>query len=205
MKRLSALAGLILLSCCKPPATDEYIDRGRAPVTGERDAPSIPIDSPDTENAIWAQSNEPDRLIYGNPGQPPLLAIACIDDPVNPKLKISRYADADEGAQAFIALIGNSHVARLPVDATRVGRSIIWQGEVDASEPDLEVLTGPREVTATVPGAGMLTLNPSSLTGILIDRCRFDETDLTAEETELELDPGAEEPDESEPSAQPAR
>ena len=52
MRRLLALLPLTVLAACKPPASDDYVERTRIgePAAG----PSEPIDSPDTEGAIWA-------------------------------------------------------------------------------------------------------------------------------------------------------
>jgi len=180
---------LLALAGCKPPPTDEAGARGTL-VQVQR-GPSEPIDSPDSTNAIWADSAVADRIIYGNPGEAPMLAIACVGSGEQSQLIITRITPADEGAGAFIALIGNSHVARFEIDATPVGTGFVWEGSIAPDDPRLEVLTGRREVTATVPGGGMITLNPSERPARLIDTCR------------ARLDPVAEpEADPSEPLAQ---
>ena len=71
-----------------------------------------------------------------------------------------------------MALIGNGHVARLKVDATKSGDGFLWQGDTPLSNDRLEALTGSRGLEATVPGAGTLKLNPSPLPGQLIESCR---------------------------------
>ena len=189
---LFAVAGLTgALAACKPPPTDEVMDRAlpeQVP-TG----PSVPIDSPDSEGAIWAPSQIEDRIIYGQPGSAPMLALACemdtgADTAKQPQLRLTRFAPADEGAGALFALVGNGHVARIPVDAVDYRGGFVWEGVVAAAQPNTDVLTGPRTVTATLPGAGMLTLNPSTLPGALIEQCRAagtpSATDLTTEFTE---------------------
>ncbi|MEP5938461.1 MAG: hypothetical protein ABJ239_09050 [Erythrobacter sp.] len=116
------------------------------------------------------------RVIYGQPGEAPMLALTCEDSGQgtgqNAAMRITRFANADEGSGAFFALIGNGHVARIPVDSTAYRETFIWEGSIAVSDPDIEVLTGPRRITATLPGAGMLTLNPSTLPGALIENCR---------------------------------
>ncbi len=71
-----------------------------------------------------------------------------------------------------MALVGNFHVARIPVDATFNGRAWVWEGSVDPADGDLEALTGPREVELTIPGAGSLVLQPSNMPGDLVETCR---------------------------------
>ncbi len=159
----------LLLASCKPPAADDYVARvGLETKSG----PSKPLQSPDTEDAQWVASREPGRIIYGNPGEPPLLALACVEGAGSPQIAYERLVDADPNAKAILALIGNSHVTRLFVDAEKVGDDWRWRGATDAHDPALEVLTGPRRVEATVPGAGSVILNSSSLPRELINRCR---------------------------------
>ncbi|MEM7664846.1 MAG: hypothetical protein AAF250_03240 [Pseudomonadota bacterium] len=161
---------MALLAACKPPATDADLDRPMP--QPEPTFASDPLPSPDTEGAVWAPSAEPLRIIYGIPGDTPLMALACVDDAKSSTLRITRNAPADEGAGAFLALVGNGHIGRLPVDAIEVSGRFVWQGEVTAEDTDWEPLAGPRQLTATVPGAGMVTLNPSPLPMQLVEQCR---------------------------------
>lgn len=163
------LLGTLALTACKPPATDEATT-GRTFGAGP-DAPPPPLDSPDSEGAFWANSEDEGRIIYGQGGKAPLMAMQCVGDGDAAQLQVTRLSPADEGGQAFFALVGNSHVLRIPVDATQVEGGFIWQGAVPASNPDLAALTGPREVTATLPGAGMVTLNPSERMKALVSEC----------------------------------
>lgn len=161
---------LILLAACQPPAADDYLERGLA-----KDAlpqASDPIPSPDTTDAIWAPAQQQGRLLFGVPGQAPLLAMQCEGTGVKAKLTFTRFVRADPEAQAMMALVGNFHALRLPVDSTWNGRAWLWQGSVAADDPELEALTGPREIEATVPGAGTLAMAPSPLTRNLVDACR---------------------------------
>lgn len=160
---------VFLLASCKPPAADDYVARVGLE---QRSGPSVPLLSPDTEEAQWVESREPGRIIYGNPGEPPLLALACVEGPGGAQIGFERIVDADPDAKAILALIGNSHVTRLFVDAVKTSNTWRWRGAIIADDPALEVLTGPRQVEATVPGAGSVVLNPSSLPRELINRCR---------------------------------
>ena len=161
---------IALLAGCKPPASDDYVARTR--IAGQADSPSVPILAPDTAGAIWAPGSTGDRLIFGLPGQRPLMALECKAAGGRSEVTYIRYALADPHAQAMLALIGNGHVSRLKIDAQRVKSVWLWQGTIDAHAPELDVFTGLREVEATVPGAGSLKLNPSDLPGALIARCR---------------------------------
>lgn len=140
--------------------------------TGQPDAPPAPLDSPDSEGGFWAASGDEGRIIYGQGGKAPLMALQCVGSGTATHIQIERLSPADEGAAAFFAIVGNSHVARIPVDATKVDGGFIWRGVVAANDPDLAALTGPREVTATLPGAGMVTLYPSERLKRAINACR---------------------------------
>ncbi|MEM9501211.1 MAG: hypothetical protein AAF941_05140 [Pseudomonadota bacterium] len=171
--RKALIAGTFLLAACKPPATDADLDRPLP--EAEPTFASAPLPSPDTKGAVWAQSAEPQRIIYGIPGEEQLMALACVGDEKNRKLRITRNSPADEGAGAFLALVGNGHIGRLEVDATEVSGRSIWLGEIAAEDNDWEPLAGPRQLTATIPGAGMVTLNPSPLPMQLVAQCRNSE------------------------------
>lgn len=164
-----ALAGG--LAGCKPPPTDSAV--ARVALERSAKAPSEPIASPDVTGAGWAQGPNPQRLVYGKPGQPVLLALECLGPGApDATLRITRHAPADEGAGALLALIGNGWIGRFPVDATRSGAQTVWQGDVPAAAPQWEALKPEREATVTVPGAGLLRLNPSPLPMALIAQCR---------------------------------
>jgi len=100
------------------------------------------------------------------------MALECVGEGGGTHIQIERLSPADEGAGAFFAIVGNSHIARIPVDATEVDGGFIWRGTIPANDPDLAALTGPREVTATLPGAGMVTLYPSERLKRVISECR---------------------------------
>ena len=172
MRSIPILLAIAALAACKPPATDADMARGDAPLAEAR-GPSDPLPSPDAEGAIWAPSKQPQRILYGKPGEVPLMALACQHEPGKaPRLLITRFAPADEGAGAYLALIGNSHIARVPVDSVEVDGAHIWQGSMSLDDPDIEVLTGRREIGATLPGAGRLVLNPGEGPVQLIEECR---------------------------------
>lgn len=168
--RALALLPLGLLVGCNPPAADDYVARVGV---AERATPLPPILTPDTTGAGWAPSPaNPQRLVYGKPGQRVLFALECSTQDGMPVLQYTRFEQADPYAKAILALVGNGYVSRLKIDATRSGDRWLWQGAEPAESRNFEGLTGGRQVEATVPGAGSLILNPSQLPGDLIDRCR---------------------------------
>lgn len=164
-------AAALALPACKPPPTDAAIARAANVPAGA--APSQPIASPVVEGAIWAESKTAGRLVYGIPGQPVLVSLQCLA-PGTPaaRLQITRHAAADAGAGALLAVIGNRYIGRFPVDAKQLGARRLWQGEAPAMAQGWNALIGPLEVTVTVPGAGLVRLNPSPLPGQLVEACR---------------------------------
>lgn len=170
MKLALPLLALLALAACKPPPSDEATT-GRI-FTGEPDAPPKPLTSPDSEGAIWTMSEERGRIIYGQVGAAPLMAMRCLGGAQDARLQMTRLSPADENGQAFFALVGNSHTLRFAVDAAEVPGGYVWQGVIAADDPDIATLTGPGEVTATLPGAGMVTLYPSAVMKQLVADCR---------------------------------
>jgi hypothetical protein len=174
MSRILLLGALALagaLAGCKPPPTDAAV--ARVSLLAPAGGPSAPLPSPDTTGAVWAASGDNGRLVYGVPGRAVLLALECLD-PAAPtaRLRITRHAPADEGAVALLALIGNGWIGRFPVDATEIAGRSIWQGEAPAAAREWDALKPEREATATVPGAGLVRLNPSPLPHRLVQSCR---------------------------------
>ncbi|MHA6333024.1 hypothetical protein ACXYL9_05010 [Qipengyuania sp. CAU 1752] len=160
----------LALAACQPPAADDYLERGFV----EEDVPeaSQPLDSPEAKDAIWAPSDQIERLLYGVPGETPMMAVQCERETAKPRLVFTRFVRADREAQAMMSLVGNFHAERFPVDAVYNGRAWLWQGSVPADSPDLEALTGRREVEAVIPGAGAVMLKPNPLVRDLVNACR---------------------------------
>jgi len=170
----ATLLASLALTACQPPAADRYEGRADPPDTAT--FASEPIDSPDAENAVWAPSATPLRLLYGVPGQQPFAAVACEmgeETDADPRVRITRFARADEGAQALLAIIRNGHKERFPVEATDNGRAFLWEGTIPLGSDKLDVLTGRRGVELTIPGAGTLALNASDAPRDLIETCRL--------------------------------
>ncbi len=172
--RAIVLTAMLALAACKPPPTDDALLR-EIP-EAEPTFASDPLPSPDTQGAMWVPSpQDAARIIFGIPGQPALLALECDSEGPLPRLRITRIAPADEGAGALLAMVGNGHIGRLPVNATEIGGRSVWFGEALASDLVWEPLAGPRALTLTVPGAGMLEMEASTLPGRFIEGCRIGE------------------------------
>ena len=62
-------------------------------------------------------------------------------------------------------------------------------GVVAADDARMDVLTGTRQVEATVPGAGSVILNSSPLPGELVETCRAPDQAVTAEAAESDPSP----------------
>lgn len=166
-----AALGLAGLAGCKPPPTDSAA--ARVSLLAPVDGPSAPIASPDVTGAVWASTANPLRLVYGVPGQPVLLALECLDPGgAEARLKITRHAPADPGASALLALIGNGYIGRFPVEAASLRGQRVWAGEAPALTQEWDALKPEREATVTVPGAGLVRLNPSPLPMALVEACR---------------------------------
>lgn len=175
-----------LMPGCKPPPSDAAV--ARVPLTGMARGPSDPLPSPDTARALWAATADPLRLVYGVPGEPVLLALECraLASPAA-SLRITRHAPADSGASALLALIGREAIGRFPVDATEVAGRLLWQGEAPALARGWDAFKSEREATATVPGAGLVRLNPSPLPFQLVEACRGPKLPLAETPPEPEL------------------
>lgn len=173
-----AVLAALALPACKPPPADA--SSARAANLPAVPGPSEPIASPEVRGAVWAMSTKPGRLVYGIPGKEVLVALECIDaQSPEARLRITRHAPADAGAGALLALIGNGWIGRFPVDATKVGQRLLWQGDVPASQREWDALKPGREATITVPGAGLVRLNPSPLPMQLVETCRAQESPAT--------------------------
>lgn len=172
--RVRHAAGLALacalVAACQPPAADNYVTRTE--LTDHARMPSPPAASPDVTGAVWAPSGaSAERLLYGIPGEQPLLALECARQGAAPSIMVTRYVRADAEAKALMALVGTGPVLRMPVDAVWNGRAWIWQGAIPATEPRLAVFAAGGPVRATVPGGGAVELHSSPLPTALIARC----------------------------------
>ncbi|MGX7927016.1 hypothetical protein ACWPMX_10650 [Tsuneonella sp. HG094] len=158
-----------LLAACRPPASDRYVER--IALDGANKGPQVQMTSPDVSKAVWAPSETPERIVFGQPGQAPLLAIECWG--AGRMIKVTRFAPTEPYAEGMMALVGNGHVERLKIDALDQGegRGWLWQGRYAPTDTRLDALTGSRRLEVTIPGAGTLVVTGGQ-PGELIERCR---------------------------------
>ena len=69
-------------------------------------------------------------------------------------------------------MIGNGTISRFKVDAALADGEWRWEGALPASDPSLDVFTGPRELEATLPGGGTLLIAGSRIPGEFVNWCR---------------------------------
>lgn len=156
------------LAACRPPASDGYVQR----IDLANSGPAVEATSPAVDGAIWAPGGEPDRIVFGKPGTPPFLALACIGSGPTRAIEVTRFARTDPRAKGMMALVGNGHIERLKIDAEWNGRGWLWRGRYRASDDRLDALTGTRKLELTIPGAGTLVLQGSNEPARLIELCR---------------------------------
>ena len=161
---------LLALGACRPPASDGYVQR--IDLAASDQGPRVEATSPDVNGAIWASSGGPERMVFGKPGQPPYLSLACIGVGGRRLLEVTRFAETDPKAKGMMALVGNGHVERLKIDAEYNGRGWLWRGRYLPADTRLEAFTGTRKLELTIPGAGTLVLEGSNAPAQVIELCR---------------------------------
>ncbi len=166
-----ALALLALGGCEREAEAPEGASQ-RISLDAARARPVAPLASPDTTGAIWLVSADGQAIRFGRPGEPPMLTLACALREQPPRIEIVRHVRARPGQQALFPVLGNGMVSRFKVDAALVAGEWRWQGAVAASDPQLDVFTGPREIEATLPGGGSLLIAGSRVPGEFVDWCR---------------------------------
>lgn len=100
------------------------------------------------------------------------MTLACDVDSVPPELIIIRHARAFPGQTALFPVLGNGMSSRFPVDATLDDGEWHWEARLLADDPQLDVFSGTRDITATLPGRGMLEIGGGRITGEFLEWCR---------------------------------
>lgn len=168
LQRLLIIIPAILLTACDQPQV-ERVELGAAESVSE----FALTPSPDSEGAIWRIAGDGKGLAFGQEGAPPFLSITCqLAEDTPPQLSIIRHAQSGLGAKALFAVLGNGIISRLKVDAALADEGWRWEGHYPADAPDWDVFTGPRDIEATLPGAGTLKLAGSGLPREFITWCR---------------------------------
>lgn len=168
--RFTCLA-LLLLSACQR-GEEEPVQAQRFSLDAARHVPEAPVASPDTAGAAWSVTANAQAIDFGRPGGPPLLTLACDLRQTPAQLRVIRHVAARPGEKALLPVIGNGTISRFKVDATLSGGEWRWEGALPASDPSLDVFTGPRELEATLPGGGTLLIGGSRIPGEFVNWCR---------------------------------
>jgi hypothetical protein len=137
--------------------------RGRAPE---------PTLSPDTGSASWKVSADGRAIDFGPSGGAPLLTLACNLRETPATLILVRHTSSRPGQKALLPVIGNGTISRFKVDAALADGEWRWEGRFPATDPQLDVFTGPRELEATLPGGGTLQIAGSRIPGEFVNWCR---------------------------------
>lgn len=165
----SALVLLVAVSACSEQPQVERIELGEVE-TGPGLSVSL---SPDSVGAIWTISPDGKGLRFGKTPDAPYLTLFChVTDKAPPQLSLIHHAQSEPGAKALFPVIGNGIISRFPLDATLLREGWRWENRFPASSPDFDVFMGTREIQATLPGGGMLMIEPSALPREFIEWCR---------------------------------
>lgn len=158
-------------SACDRPA-DAPEQAQRISLEAARRMPAEPLPSPTTDGARWTVGANGQAIDFGAAGQAPWLTLACDVRQAPATLTIVRHVRARPGLKALFPVIGNGTISRFPVDAVLHDGEWRWEGKLPAADPLLDVFTGPRDLTATLPGGGMLEIEGSRIPGEFVNWCR---------------------------------
>lgn len=181
--RAAFLATCLLLAACGDGA-DAPVQAQRISLEEARAKVAEPLLSPDTEGASWTVTANAQAIEFGQLGAEPFLTLACDVREAPATLTIIRHVPARPGQKALFPVIGNGMISRFKVDAALRTGEWHWEGTVRASDPLLDVFTGPRELQATLPGGGSLMIAGSRIPGEFINWCRAGGRMLRAEQAE---------------------
>jgi len=178
MVRKSRVAKLVIVlaaagsisACDRGP--EESVAHQRISLDQARRMPAEPLPSPKTDDARWAVADNGQAIDFGRPGEKPMLTLACDLRKAPAELRIVRHVPARPGEKALFPVIGNGTISRFKADATLAEGEWRWQAALPASDPMLDVFTGPRELEATLPGGGSLIIEGSRIPGEFVTWCR---------------------------------
>lgn len=159
---LPAIA-VALTGCGQPQAADEPVD-----------SEPVLTASPDSTGALWTTAANGLAIQFGKTPLAPYVSLAChLSSKQPPQLTVIRHASSEPGAKALFAVLGNGIAARFKVDATLAkGEGWRWEETLPADAGQFDVFTGPRDIEATLPGAGMIRFPASGLPGEFVGWCR---------------------------------
>jgi hypothetical protein len=167
---------VLLISCAALAACrgepEEPTQAQRISLDDARGRATEPVVSPDTRGAVWAVTGDARAIDFGHPGAAPLLTLACNLRDTPATLTLVRHTLSRPGQKALLPVIGNGTISRFKVDAALADGEWRWEGRFAATDPQLDVFTGPRELEATLPGGGTLQIGGSRIPGEFVNWCR---------------------------------
>ena len=181
--RAAFLVTCLLLAACGNGA-DAPVQAQRISLEDARAKVAEPLLSPDTKGASWKVAANGQSIDFGREGAEPWLTLACDVRQAPATLTIIRHAPTRPGLKALFPVLGNGMISRFEVDAALHDGEWRWEGAMPATDPMLEVFTGPRELQATLPGAGSLMIDGSRIPGEFVEWCRAGGRVLRAEQAE---------------------
>jgi hypothetical protein len=168
---IPALTALTLLTACGS-GEQEPVEAQRFSLEAVRRVPPEPLLSPDTKAASWTVTADGQAIDFGLAGEPAMMTLACDLRTTPAQLRIVRHVVGRPGAKALFPVIGNGTISRFRLDAMLHEGEWRWEGALPASDPLLDVFTGPRELEATLPGGGSLQIAGSRIPGEFVNWCR---------------------------------
>ena len=168
----ATIALCALLAACGGDGDDAPVQAQRISLDEARGKPAEPLRSPNTEGARWTVTNDDQAISFGQPDAEPWLTLACDLRRAPATLTVVRHLQAQPGQKALLPVIGNGTISRFKVDAALHDGEWRWEGVLPASDPQLDVFTGPREIEATLPGGGTLKIEGSRIPGEFVNWCR---------------------------------
>ena len=174
--------GAMLLTACGPSETAPVVPAGTIrmvlPAEGSAPAPAFnprrTVGQSGSPQGAWTLLADGRTALYGLPGAKALMAVECEGRfEGTPQLIVTRYAEAERGAEAVFAIQGNRRILRVPMRAVmlRKGESA-WRGTVPVADERVEVFLGEGEIAATLPGNGRLVSPAMGAARAGIDLCR---------------------------------
>ena len=166
-----ALAVVASISACER-GPEQPVAQHRISLDQATRMPAEPQPSPETDDARWTVAGNGQAVDFGRPGETPMLTLACDLRKTPAELRIVRHVTARPGQKALFPVIGNGTISRFMADATLAEGEWRWQAALPATDPMLDVFTGPREIEATLPGGGSLMIEGSRIPGEFVTWCR---------------------------------
>jgi hypothetical protein len=183
VKAPALLISLTFLAACGEGG-DAPVQAQRISLDDARAKVAEPLLSPDTEGAVWTVTENGQAIDFARAGAEPFLTLACDLRAAPATIAVIRHVAARPGQKALFPVLGNGTISRLKVDAALHDGEWRWEGVFPASDPQLDVFTGPREIEATLPGGGTLLIEGSRIPGEFVNWCRAGGRVLRAAEAE---------------------